>query len=341
MKEEFMKLKEAYAKLEASKKELEEKMVILLQEKNNLQLQVQSEQDNLTDAEERCEGLIKSKIQLEAKAKELTKRLEDEEEMNAVLTAKKRKLEDECSELKKNINDLELTMAKEKEKHATENKVKNLTEEMAALDEIIAKLTKEKKALQEAHQQTLDDLQSEEDKVNTLTKAKTKLEQQVDDHEAAALRKKNADSVADLGEQIDNLQRVKQKLEKEKSELRLELDDVVSNMEQIVKSKTNLEKMCRTLEDQMSELRTKSDKGQRITDDFTMQKAKLQKENGKTYIVFKKRGSFSSSTPGELARQLEEKDSLVSQFSVFITALTITLQAKNYDYDVAREQFEE
>lgn len=52
---------------------------------------------------------------------------------------------------------------------------------MAVLDETIAKLTKEKKALQEAHQQTLDDLQAEEDKVNTLTKAKTKLEQQVDD----------------------------------------------------------------------------------------------------------------------------------------------------------------
>ena len=61
------------------------------------------------------------------------------------------------------------------------SKVKNLTEEMATLDETIAKLTKEKKALQEAHQQTLDDLQAEEDKVNTLTKAKTKLEQQVDD----------------------------------------------------------------------------------------------------------------------------------------------------------------
>lgn len=59
--------------------------------------------------------------------------------------------------------------------------VKNLTEEMAAQDESIAKLTKEKKALQEAHQQTLDDLQAEEDKVNTLTKSKTKLEQQVDD----------------------------------------------------------------------------------------------------------------------------------------------------------------
>ena len=59
--------------------------------------------------------------------------------------------------------------------------VKNLTEEMASQDESVAKLSKEKKALQEAHQQTLDDLQAEEDKVNTLTKAKTKLEQQVDD----------------------------------------------------------------------------------------------------------------------------------------------------------------
>lgn len=59
--------------------------------------------------------------------------------------------------------------------------VKNLIEEMAALDETILKLSKEKKALQEAHQQTLDDLQAEEDKVNSLTKAKIKLEQQVDD----------------------------------------------------------------------------------------------------------------------------------------------------------------
>lgn len=83
------------------------------------------EQDNLNDAEERCDQLIKNKIQLEAKVKEMTERLEDEEEMNAELTAKKRKLEDECSELKKDIDDLELTLAKvEKEKHATENKVR-------------------------------------------------------------------------------------------------------------------------------------------------------------------------------------------------------------------------
>lgn len=59
--------------------------------------------------------------------KELTERLEDEEEINASVLAGKRKLEDECAELKKDIDDLEITLAKvEKEKHATENKVRNM-----------------------------------------------------------------------------------------------------------------------------------------------------------------------------------------------------------------------
>ncbi|XP_063208246.1 myosin-1B isoform X1 [Chroicocephalus ridibundus] len=498
MKGEFEKTKEELAKSEAKRKELEEKMVSLLQEKNDLQLQVQAEADGLADAEERCDQLIKTKIQLEAKIKELTERAEDEEEMNAELTAKKRKLEDECSELKKDIDDLELTLAKvEKEKHATENKVKNLTEEMATLDETIAKLTKEKKALQEAHQQTLDDLQAEEDKVNTLTKAKTKLEQQVDDlegsleqekklrmdlerakrklegdlklnqesimdlendkqqldeklkkkdfeisqiqskiedeqalgmqlqkkikelqarieeleeeieaertsrakaekhradlsreleeiserleeaggataaqiemnkkreaefqkmrrdleeatlqHEAtaAALRKKHADSTAELGEQIDNLQRVKQKLEKEKSELKMEIDDLASNMDSVSKAKANLEKMCRSLEDQLSEIKTKEEEQQRTINDISAQRARLQTESG------------------EYSRQVEEKDSLISQLSrgkqAFTqqieelkrhleeeikakNALAHALQSARHDCDLLREQYEE
>jgi len=64
-------------------------------------------------------------VELDGKIKEITERLEDEEDLNNELVSKKRKLEDECSELKKDIDDLEITLAKvEKEKHATENKVK-------------------------------------------------------------------------------------------------------------------------------------------------------------------------------------------------------------------------
>ncbi|NXC58159.1 MYH4 protein, partial [Aleadryas rufinucha] len=472
MKEEFERTKEELAKSETTRNELEEKMVTLVQEKKDLQLQVQTENENLADAEERCDQLIKLKFQLEARIKEVMEKLEDEEEMNVDLAARKRKLEDECSELKKDIDDLELTLVKaEKEKHATENKVKNLTEVVTGLDETVAKLAKEKKALQEAQQQTLDDLQIEEDKFNTLTKARTKLEQQVNhvegslelerkarvdlerakrklegdlklaqetmvdlendkqhldeklrkkdfdfnqmqnkigeqrnsgthlqkkirelqarhfmylfhhycliaraaeleeeatsekaarakaekrcgelareleeirgsleeaggattaqtelnkkreaefqkmrrdleeatlQHEAtaAALRKKHADSTAELGEQIDNLQRVKQKLEKEKSEMKMEIDDLAGRTETITKSKANLEKRYRTLEDEMSEMKAKLEEHQSNVNEMVIQKAQLQTESG------------------ELSRQLKEKETVRLQLSRSKQALT-------------------
>lgn len=46
MKEEFERTKEELAKSEAKRKELEEKMVVLMQEKNYLQLQVQAVWDS-------------------------------------------------------------------------------------------------------------------------------------------------------------------------------------------------------------------------------------------------------------------------------------------------------
>lgn len=52
---------------------------------------------------------------------------------------------------------------------------------MASQDENNAKLVKETKAHQDAQKQIMDDLQAEEEKVNTLTKTKTKLEQLTDD----------------------------------------------------------------------------------------------------------------------------------------------------------------
>ncbi len=51
-------------------------------------------------------------------------------------------------------------------------------------------------------------------------------------------------------------------------------------------AQANLEKTCRSLEDQMNEYRTKYEEGQRCINDFTMQKSKLQSENGKAVKTF-------------------------------------------------------
>lgn len=42
----------------------------------------------------------------------------------------------------------------------------------------------------------------------------------------------------------------------------------------------NLEKLCRSLEDQMNEYKTKADEAQRSLSDYTTLSARLQTENG-------------------------------------------------------------
>lgn len=53
----------------------------------------------------------------------------------------------------------------------------------------------------------------------------------------ATLRQKHSDTVVELSGQIDALQRAKQKLEKEKVEVRLEADDLAVNVEQLSRAK--------------------------------------------------------------------------------------------------------
>ena len=66
-----------------------------------------------------------------------------------------------------------------------------------------------------------------------------------------------------MSEQIDNLQRVKAKLEKEKSEMKMETDDLVANVESMTKSKNSFEKLCRTLEDNFSDSKAKHDEAEK------------------------------------------------------------------------------
>ena len=98
--------------------------------------------------------------------------------------------------------------------------------------------------LEEAGGATSAQIEMNKKREAEFQKMRRDLEEATLQHEAtaAALRKKHADSVAELGEQIDNLQRVKQKLEKEKSEMKMEIDDLASNMETVSKAKvcTNL-----------------------------------------------------------------------------------------------------
>lgn len=81
-----------------------------------------------------------------------------------------------------------------------------------------------------------------------LGRLRRELEETTLRHEAtvAALRRKQADSAAELGEQVDSLQRVRQKLEKEKSELRMEVDDLGTSVETLARGKVSASSLILT-----------------------------------------------------------------------------------------------
>lgn len=498
LEDKLKKALEGLEKEEKVRKDLEVQNVKLLQEKNDLFLQLDSERSGAGDVEERLAKTISIKNDLEGQVQELQERLSREEDAHSNLSSVRKKLDGEISNLKKEIEDLQLVIQKtEQDKAAKDHQIRNLNDEIAHQDELINKLNREKKQMQEMGQKTGEDLQSTEDKLNHMNKVKAKLEQTLDEledslerekklrgdvekskrkvegdlklaqeavadleknkkeleqalqrkekemaslsakledeqglvaklqkqikelqarieeleeeleaerqarakaekqradlareieelserleeaggatsaqvelnkrreaemaklrrdleesniqHEQtlANLRKKHNDVVAELSEQIDQLNKHKARLEKEKAQMKGELDDVRSSVDHVNKEKANAEKQAKQLEMQLTELQGKMDEAHRSLGDFDAAKKRLTVENS------------------ELTRQLEDAESQISQLSKLKTSLQTQLddtkrmadeesreratamgkfRSIEHDLDSVREQIEE
>ncbi|NXD71746.1 MYH6 protein, partial [Eolophus roseicapillus] len=304
-----MDLERAKRKLEGDLKLTQENIMDLENDKQQLEEKLKKKDFEIHQQNSKMEDEQALALQLQKKLKELQARIEElEEELEAERTGRA-KVEKLRSELSRELEELSERL-----------------EEAGGATSVQLELNKKREA--------------------EFQKMRRDLEEATLQHEAtaAALRKKHADSMAELAEQLDNLQRVKQKLEKEKSELKLELDDLTSNMEQLLKAKVAMEKVSRTMEDQAAEHRAKLEETQRVLNDTTTQRAKLQTENG------------------ELSRQLDEKEALISQLTrgkqsytqqledlkrqleeevKAKNALAHALQSARHDCDLLREQYEE
>jgi len=87
-------------------------------------------------------------------------RLNAEEEARNQLSQQKRKLEQEMNGLRKELEDLELSVSKsEGDKNTKEHQIRCLNDEIAHQDELINKLNKEKKHMQEVNQKSAEDMQ--------------------------------------------------------------------------------------------------------------------------------------------------------------------------------------
>ncbi|XP_051947235.1 myosin-7 isoform X1 [Xyrauchen texanus] len=200
--------------------------------------------------------------------------------------------------------------------------------------------------LEEAGGATTAQIEMNKKREADFLKMRQNLEEASLHHETtiAMLRRKHADTVAEMGEQLDNLQRVKQKLEKEKAEARMESEDLTSNLEHLSKSKATTEKMCRMFEDHFNESKTKVEELQRQLMETTSQKARAQTESAETSRRLEEREVMVMQlqrTKTSLSQSMEELKKQLEEESKAKNSLAHAVQSSRHDCDLLREQFEE
>jgi len=148
--EELNKLREKMVKEEQSRKEMEELQTELIQEKNQLFIQLQREQDLAAEAEENVQRLIVKKGDLEAHIQELVERLDEEVDNNASISTARRKIEAELERSREDYEDLKQQMdLTEQEKAQKEKDYISLETELEKVSDVLARTNKEKKGFEE------------------------------------------------------------------------------------------------------------------------------------------------------------------------------------------------
>merc|ERR1711970_1047914 len=181
----------AYEEQLKTKARLAEENELIKEETKALIKQLESEQGNLSQYTDQQEKAVKQKAEFEAQLITAGQTLIKMEEERVAATADKKVLEGENGIIKKDMEDIELAIQKlEQEKTNRDHTIRHLNDEIANQDEVINKLNKEKKHMGENSAKANEDLQTAVDKVDHLSKIKSKLESTLDELEDSHSKEK-------------------------------------------------------------------------------------------------------------------------------------------------------
>ncbi|XP_071645304.1 myosin heavy chain, muscle isoform X13 [Temnothorax longispinosus] len=251
-------------------------------------------QEAVADLERNKKELEQTIQRKDKELSSLTAKLEDEQSLVG-------KLQKQIKELQARIEELEEEIEAERGGRAKAEKQRSdLARELEELGE----------RLEEAGGATSAQIELNKKREAELSKLRRDLEEANIQHESslAILRKKHNDAVAEMGEQIDTLNKLKARVEKEKVQYYSELNDLRTSCDHLSNEKAAQEKIVKQLQHQLNETQGKLEEVNRTLNDFDAAKKKLSIENS------------------DLLRQLEEAESQVSQLSKIKISLTTQLE---------------
>ncbi|XP_062142186.1 myosin heavy chain, muscle isoform X24 [Drosophila sulfurigaster albostrigata] len=294
-------LNKVKAKLEQTLDELEDSLEREKKVRGDVEKSKRKVEGDLKLTQEAVADLERNKKELEQtiqrKDKELssiTAKLEDEQ----VVVGKHQR---QIKELQARIEELEEEVEAERQARAKAEKQRaDLARELEELGE----------RLEEAGGATSAQIELNKKREAELSKLRRDLEEANIQHEStlANLRKKHNDAVAEMAEQVDQLNKLKAKAEHDRQTCHNELNQTRTACDQMARDKAAQEKIAKQLQHTLNEVQSKLDETNRTLNDFDASKKKLSIENS------------------DLLRQLEEAESQVSQLSKIKISLTTQLE---------------
>uniref|UniRef100_A0A8C4LVB5 Myosin heavy chain 15 n=1 Tax=Equus asinus asinus TaxID=83772 RepID=A0A8C4LVB5_EQUAS len=287
--------------------------------------------------QESAEFLESSQLQLAEKMRkkelemsQMKSKVEKEKGLVAQLQKIAKELQAQIQDLKEELEAERTTRAKVERERA------DLTQELEELNE----------RLEEAGGASLAQLEITKKQEIKFQKLRQDMEEATLHFEtiSASLKKRHADNLAGLENQVESLQQVRQTLEKDKSDLQLEVDDLLTRVEQMTRAKNNAEKLSSLYEERLNEANAKLDEVTQLANDLTAQKTKLRCENGEFLRRLEEKEALIKQLSREkstFTRQMEELKGQLEEETKSQSALAQALQSAKRDCALLREQYEE
>ena len=240
-------------------------------------------QEAVSDLERTIAELKGSLQRKEKEASSLTAKIEDEGTLG-------NKYGKQVKELQSRIDELDEEIHLERSARAKAEKSRSILSR--DLEDIGNRLA-------EAGSHTSTQIELNKRREAELNKLKADLEESNIAHEGtlAALRQKHNNSMSDLGEQIDSINKNKAKSEKDKAGMERDLQECRAALEETMRDRSNIEKNCKMTQASIAEANAKLDEIARALNEADSTKKKLTVESQ------------------DLSRQIEETENALSNLN--------------------------
>ena len=279
--------------------------------------------EDALEREKKCKGDVdKMKRKIEGDLKLTQEAVSDLERVKAELSQTIQRKEKELSSLSAKIED-EQTLGGKYSKQIKElaSRIEELDEELCIERQNRAKAEKNRsilsrdiedlgRRLEEAGSNTSTQIELNKKREAELAKLKSDLEEANIAHEGtlAALRAKHNNTMSDMGEQIDTLNKMKAKSEKDKAGMERDLQDARGGLDEAMRDRANIEKNCKMSQGLIVESNTKLDELARALNEADSTKKKLTVESQ------------------DLTRQIEETENAIATLGKNKISLTTQLE---------------